>query len=275
MNRTAVAAITGAVALLLASCSSSSGTAVAGSSSSSAAAVSSASASSTSASSTPASSAPLASAPESSAAVSTGPASSAVESTPADSSAVGSSPAESSTSQSSAPASSAPVSSSTASGSLDAPTTAWFGAFCGGLTPFFGSLKQAQTKEKGIAQTDYAAQKALFVGLLRTGGTQLSGTGTKLKALPGPTFGEGSAFATKTVDVLGKAGPAFTAAAKKLAAASATKASVAAAAVTLTDQVKGVAGQISAVGVLDVPDSTKRELLELPACTKLQSTVQG
>ena len=35
------------------------------------------------------------------------------------------------------------------------------------------------------------------------------------------------------------------------------------------------AGAAREVGVLDIPESTKGKLLELPACSKLQSTVQG
>ncbi|MET3807053.1 hypothetical protein ABIB25_004075 [Nakamurella sp. UYEF19] len=265
MNRSTLIAVVGAAALLLASCSSTSSTAATSSSTSSPAAVSSV------ASSPPASSAPVSSAPESSA-----PVSSATESSAPASSAPESSAPESSAPASSAPESSAPVSSGgTGSGSLDAPTTAWFSAFCGGLTPFFVDIKDIKAKQAGIGATDYAGQQKLLGGFLQAASTYLTDTGTTLKGLPAPTFTGGSEFATKTVAFFGEAGPAFAAAAKKLAATPATKDALTAAAAEFGTQLKGVSAQIAGVGSLGIPEATKGQLLQVPACVKLQSTVTG
>lgn len=189
----------------------------------------------------------------------------------------------SSAAPSSAPASSvvpssvAPSSAPASSGSLDGATTAWFTAFCGGLTPVLRAEKDVKTKQPSIGATDYAAQRKLLVDFLTTAGPGVTDIAAKLKALPAPTFNRGVAFAAKVVAAFGKTGPSLTTGGRKLAAVDISKGTsgLSSAAPNLAADLASLGAPITAVGELDIPDSTKAALLMLPACAKLQSTVTG
>ncbi len=253
MKRTSslVAALTGA-ALLIASCSSTSGTATPGSSTSSsaAAAPSSVSSAASSASSSVASSEESTSAPAPS--ESSGP--------------VSSQSADSSVSES--------VPDTTVgneSGGLDAQSAAWFTAFCGGLAPVLTASGSLQTLGSSAGSDPTAAIKKL-VALFAALGTSMTKTAATLKTLPPPTFEGGDAFATKVVTAFGSAGPAITDEAKKIAADPSTLTSSMGG---LTDSMTKAVAPLEELGSLKLTPATQNAIENLPACAKVKSLSGG
>jgi hypothetical protein len=170
-----------------------------------------------------------------------------------------------------------PTGAAPSTGSLDPATTAWFTAFCGGLTPILAREKDLRSQEAALAKTDYAGQQRLLVDFLSSVGMQTTDIATGLRALPPPAFKSGSEFATKVVASFAHVGPLLSAGGKKLAAVdpSAGPSALSGATPDLTTQLAAIAAPITTVGGLDIPDSTKGALLALPACAKLQTTITG
>lgn len=274
MKRTTLmAALTGA-AVLLAGCSSTSGTATPASTSSSSAAATSSSAMSSMSSSM--------AAPSSAAAVSEAPSSDASASEPAgsaSSSEVASSPESSATE--SAPSAESTTSSSKAptttvgdqSEGLDVKSAAWFTEFCGGLQPL-GSIAKDAGAISGSDQT--AAQKAL-VNLYSKIGSSFTATAAKLKPLPAPTFSGGEAFATKVVAALETSGPTFSADAKKLAAIDVKKdpSAFSKAIEGISKDLGTATGPLNDLNSLKLTPQTQASFEKLPACAKLKSAATG
>ena len=275
MKRTTLmAALTGA-AVLLAGCSSTSGTATPASTSSSSAAATSSSAMSSMSSSM---------APSSSAAVSEAPSSDASSSAPessASSSEVASGPestgAESSDSETASSTSSSSKAPTTTVGDssegLDVKSAAWFTEFCGGLQPL-GSIAQDAGAISGSDQA--AAQKAL-VNLYDKIGSSFTATAAKLKPLPPPSFSGGDAFATKVVKALETSGPTFSADAKKLAAIDVKKdpAAFSKAIEGISKDLGTATGPLNDLNSLKLTPQTQAAFEKLPACAKLKSAATG
>lgn len=273
MKRTTLmAALTGA-AVLLAGCSSTSGTATPASTSS--AAVTSSSSMSSSAMSSamaPASQAPASSAaasvtePSSSAPASDAPSSEATMSSEDTASSAASTLSSASTSK-------APTTVGNTSGGLDVASAAWFSAFCGGLQPVADIAKDAG-KITGSDQT--AAQKSL-VNLYSKIGSSFTATAAKLKPLPPPTFSGGEAFATKVVSALGSSGPTFSANAKKLAAIDVKKdpAAFGKALEGVSKDLGAATGPLTDLNSLKLTPQTQAAYEKLPACAKLKAGATG
>lgn len=267
MKRTILmAALTGA-AVLLAGCSSTSGTATpATSSSSSAAATSSSAMSSASSSMAPASSASMS--PASSASSSEAPASSP------ESSASSSETASSSLSSSSSgdtSSSSAPPTTTVGDQTegLDAQTKAWFTTFCEGTEPV---LTGAKSLTDMGGSSDSAASEKKLVSLFETLGTTMTKTSAKLKNLPAPTFSGGAAFAGKVVTAYGSAGPQLTAAAKKIAA---DPSSLQSASGALTTELEKAVAPLQDLGSLKLTAATQAGIEKIPACAAVQKAATG
>lgn len=284
MKRTTLmAALTGA-AVLLAGCSSTSGTAAPASSSGAAVTSSSSMSSSAmtsgsmSSSMAPASQASSSEAPASSAAASiTEPANSAPASGAPSSAATTSSEDSSSDTASSAAStpsvSKAPTTVGNTSGGLDVKSAAWFSEFCGGLQPVADIAKQAGS----IGGSDQAAAQKSLVSLYSKIGSSFTATAAKLKPLPAPTFSGGQAFATKVVSALGTSGPTFSADAKKLAAINVkTNPDAFAKALEGVSKDLGTAtGPLQDLNSLKLTPQTQAAYEKLPACAKLKAGVTG
>jgi hypothetical protein len=267
MKRISLMAALGA-AVLLAGCSSTSGTATANTSAStasSAPAVAS-SASQSSAPSSEAASSAASSAPASSAPVSSGPA------TSGSTAASAASPSGQDTSSSKTAATTVGDS----SGSLDAASAAWFSTFCTGFTPVVTLGKSAGSSIAAQA-TNPAKAQAAIVDLYQTFGRSFTDTAAKLKDLAPPTFNGGPAFASKVVTALQTAGPVFTANAAKLKAIDVTKdpSSFSTALSGLSTTMTTALGPLQDLGSLKLTPQTQAAFEALPACAKLKTASGG
>jgi hypothetical protein len=267
MKRISLMAALGA-AVLLAGCSSTSGTATANTSAStasSAPAVAS-SASQSSAPSSEAASSAASSAPASSAPVSSGPA------TSGSTAASAASPSGQDTSSSKTAATTVGDS----SGSLDAASAAWFSTFCTGFTPVVTLGKSAGSSIAAQATNPAKAQGAI-VDLYQTFGRSFTDTAAKLKDLAPPTFNGGPAFASKVVTALQTAGPVFTANAAKLKAIDVTKdpSSFSTALSGLSTTMTTALGPLQDLGSLKLTPQTQAAFEALPACAKLKTASGG
>ena len=281
MKRTTLmAALTGAT-VLLAGCSSTSGTAAPASTSSatSAASVSSSSMSSAMAAASQASSS---GAPSSSAAASiTEPSTSAASSETASSDTASSEATTSSDDSSSGTASSASSTSSSSklptttvgnnSAGLDAQSAAWLSAFCTGFTPIVGQTKTTATS---LASSDPTKIKAGLVKLYGSFGSIFNDTAAKLKPLDPPSFSGGSAFATKLITALEKSAPIFLADAKRVSAidAKTNSAAIVKEASALPKALQEAAAPLDELDALKLTPQTEAAFEKLPACAKLNST---
>ncbi len=270
MKRTTLmAGLTGA-AVLIAGCSSTSGTAAPASSAASAAASAVATSSSTM-SSMSESMAPTSMASSSMAPSSMAPSSMASSSmAPTSSEASSSEAPTSSEASSSASSSKAPVTTvGNTSGGLDPQSAAWLSTFCGGLKP----LADVAKNTSGLGGTDTTAVQKTLVNLYSSIGSSFTSTAAKLKPLPAPTFSGGQAFATKVVSALGTAGPTFTANAKKLAAIDVKK-NPTAFAKELQNGSKDLTtatGPLNDLNSLKLTAQTEAAIEKLPACAALKA----
>lgn len=267
MKRISLMATLGA-AVLLAGCSSTSGTAVANTSAAIASSATSSVVSSAPAvvSSAPVSAAPVSAAPVSGAPGSSGPAGS---SSPEPSGAVPSGDSASS-------GKAAPTTVGDANRSLDAPSAAWFSTFCGGFAPVVTLAQTAGTSIAAQAGDPTKAQTAI-VNLYSSFGTAFTDTASKLKSLPPPTFDGGPAFATKVVTALQKAGPAFTTNAAKIKALDVTKdpAAFGTAMSSLSSDMTSALAPLQDLGSLKLTAQTQSAFEALPACAKLKAAAGG
>jgi hypothetical protein len=160
--------------------------------------------------------------------------------------------------------------------SLDAASAAWFSTFCGGFAPV---VTLAQTAGSSIAAQagDPAKAQAAIVDLYSSFGSAFTGTASKLKGLPPPTFDGGPAFATKVVTALQTAGPAFTADAKKIKALDVTKdpSSFSTALAGLSGDMTSALAPMQDLGSLKLTAQTQSAFEALPACAKLKAAVGG
>ena len=269
MKRTTLmAALTGA-AVLLAGCSSTSGTAAPASTSSSA----TSSATVMSSSSAPASAASSMSAPVSPAASGSAPASQPASSEMTSSGTASSDTASSETASSEgAAATNTPVSTSTvgdATGALDAPSTAWFSAFCGGVAPIVTGATSL-TSLSGSASS--AASQKKIATLFTTMGTSLTKTAADLKALPAPTFAGGAAFAARVEAAFAKAGPALAAGGKKITA---DPSQADATASGLADSMTAAVAPLQDLDSLKLTPATQAAIEKIPACATVAKAATG
>ena len=256
MKRTTwIAALTGA-ALLLAGCSSKSGTATPASSTPSVASSTSAASSSAPAASSTASSAPASSEAASSAPASSEAASSAPESSAAGGDTAASSPQVTKTLG------------DTSTG-LDAQSTVWFTAFCGGLAPV---VQISSSLSATGGSTDTAAEEKKLITLFGTLGTTMTTTASTLKKLPPPTFNGGAEFATKVETAFGTAGPAISAEAKKIAT---DPASLATSMTGLSDSLTKAVQPLDDLSSLQLTPQTQAAIEAIPACAKAKSLSGG
>ena len=267
MKRTSLLAAVLGAGLLLAGCSSTSGTATANSSAATSAPAA--------ASSAPASAAAPSSDSSSSSAADSG---SAMASGSADqsSSADASGSSEASGSSSASDLTTAPTTTvGDDSSSLDAPTSAWFTAFCSGFTPVVDLT--SDTSALTSAATDPAKGQKVLVDFYNKIGMAFTDTSAKLKSLPAPTFDGGPAFATKVVTALGKAGPTFTDTAKKLAAVDVTKdpSAFASAVSGLSTSMTTALQPLQDLGSLKMTPQTMAGFEALPACAALKAKAGG
>ncbi len=150
---------------------------------------------------------------------------------------------------------------------LDAQSTAWFTAFCGGMSPV---LELSQSV--GSAGTGSAAAQKKVVTLFGTLGSSLTRTAATLKSLPPPTFTGGPAFATKVITAFGASGPAITNEAKKIAA---DPSSLTSSMGGLTDSLTTAVQPLEELGTLKLTPQTQAAIEALPACAKVQSLAGG
>lgn len=267
MKRISLMAALGA-AVLLAGCSSTSGTATANTSASTA---------SSAASSAPAvaSSASQSSAPSSEAA-SSAASSAPVSSGPATSGSTAASAASPSSGQDTSSSKTATTTVGDSSGSLDAASAAWFSTFCTGFTPVVTLGKSAGSSIAAQA-TNPAKAQAAIVDLYQTFGRSFTDTAAKLKDLAPPTFNGGPAFASKVVTALQTAGPVFTANAAKLKAIDVTKdpSSFSTALSGLSTTMTTALGPLQDLGSLKLTPQTQAAFEALPACAKLKTASGG
>lgn len=264
MKRTTLmAALTGA-AVLLAGCSSTSGTAAPASSSSAGVTSSSAmSSSAMSSSMAPASQPASSEAPGSSAAASvTEPSSSAPASDAPSSEATMSSEDTASSAASTPSASKAPTTVGNTSGGLDVKSAAWFSTFCGGVAPFLDGAKSLT--KLNSAKTTKPQQ---VVDVLDAMGGSLTKTAASLKQLPAPEFNGGEAFASKTVQAFAAVGPQLTSAARKIEA---NPSSGQSAMTALGGALTKAAGPLTELNSLKLTAATQTAILKLPACAAMQ-----
>lgn len=268
MKRISLMAALGA-AVLLAGCSSTSGTATANTSASTA---SSAPAVASSASQSSAPSSEAASSAASSAPVSSGP----VSSGPATSGSTAASAASPSSGQDTSSSKTATTTVGDSSGSLDAASAAWFSTFCTGFTPVVTLGKSAGSSIAAQA-TNPAKAQAAIVDLYQTFGRSFTDTAAKLKDLAPPTFNGGPAFASKVVTALQTAGPVFTANAAKLKAIDVTKdpSSFSTALSGLSTTMTTALGPLQDLGSLKLTPQTQAAFEALPACAKLKTASGG
>lgn len=257
MKRISLTAALGA-ALLLAGCSSTSGTATANTSS------------------TVSSTAPSTSSSPDSPAVSAGssvsaPAGSAASSAPESS---GGAVASSGVADSSSRSPATTVGDSNTS--LDAQSAAWLSTFCGGFAPVI-ALGQDASASISAQGTAPAKVQSAIVTLYQALGQAFTETASKLKDLPPPTFDGGPAFATKVVTGLESAGPVFTANATKFKAIDISKDPSA-----FTGAVSGLAASMTTamaplgdLGSLKLTPQTRAAFEALPACAKLKAAAGG
>ncbi|QNK82707.1 hypothetical protein [Nakamurella sp. PAMC28650] len=267
MKRISLMAALGA-AVLLAGCSSTSGTATANTSASTA---------SSAASSAPAvaSSASQSSAPSSEAA-SSAASGAPVSSGPATSGSTAASAASPSSGQDTSSSKTATTTVGDSSGSLDAASAAWFSTFCGGFTPVV-TLAQSAGSSIAAQATNPAKAQAAIVDLYQTFGRSFTDTAAKLKDLAPPTFNGGPAFASKVVTALQTAGPVFTANAAKLKAIDVTKdpSSFSTALSGLSTTMTTALGPLQDLGSLKLTPQTQAAFEALPACAKLKTASGG
>ncbi len=266
-----MAAVTGA-AVLLAGCSSTSGTAASATpSTSNAAATSSSSMSSSSMSSSmaPASSMSSSMAPVSSMASSEEPTSSPEQS--ASSSGTASSSVSVASSEDTGSSTSTPPTTTVGNqkAGLDETSTKWFDAFCTGVAPVVTGGKEL-TK---MSSSSSAATQKKTLELFETLGTSLTKTSDTLKGLPAPTFSGGDAFAAKVVKAFGTAGPALSAAAKKIAASPSTP--DASAMSSLTESLEKATAPLNDLGSLKLTAATQADFLKIPSCAAVQKAATG
>jgi hypothetical protein len=94
---------------------------------------------------------------------------------------------------------------------LDAPTQAWFAAFCTGLDPVV-QLAQSGFDPGSLSETDLPTA----VAGLTTAGAAFTATGAALAALPAPTFEGGAEVADTVVQGLNQGGGQMSASAAAL-----------------------------------------------------------
>jgi hypothetical protein len=178
---------------------------------------------------------------------------------------------EPSVSESSVPGSAPDTTVGDASGGLDAQSADWFTAFCGGLAPALTASGSLTALGSGAASDPTAAVKKLVVvfGAL---GASMTKTAATLKDMSPPTFPGGKDFASKVVAAFAAEGPAITAAAKKIAA---DPSSLASSAGGLSDLMAKAVGPGEDLSALKLTAATQNAIKQLPACAKVMSLAGG
>ena len=246
---TLIAALTGA-AVLLAGCSSTSGTATAVSSTSTV---------------------PSSAVPSSPVTPSQATSSEVLSSATAPASVGTSGPSVRGSAEPAAPRSAPATTVGDASGALDEQSRQWFTVFCGGLAPALTASGSLSELGSGAASDRTAMVKKLVV-LFSALGASMTKTAAALEGMPPPTFTGGKDFATKVVAAFGAEGPALAAAAKKIAADPADLASSAGALSDLATKAMGSGEDLSS---LKITPATENAIKNLPACAKVMSRAGG
>jgi hypothetical protein len=147
-------------------------------------------------------------------------------------------------------------------GSLDGATTDWFTSFCTNLGPAMTSMTGMGTAMTGDPKE---GQKTIADAFDKVGDA-FSKTAADLSALPPPTIEHGDEIATKIIAAMGKAGPAYKAAAEKVRAATVTSSED-------LQKVLSEAGQAAEsalgdfdMGNYDLDPALQAQIKEIPAC---------
>jgi len=155
---------------------------------------------------------------------------------------------------------------------LDAPTSAWFGAFCTGFTPVL-TLTSSEESISAQASDPVKGQQAL-VDFYRVAGTASSTTATALAGLAPPSFTGGPAYAAKVQAALAATGSSFVVLAVKLAAVDVSKnpQDLKTALAGVGPSMTTALAPLTDLASFQLNAATLRGLAKLPACAKIAAT---
>lgn len=143
---------------------------------------------------------------------------------------------------------------------LDQQSTAWLSAFCTDLGPIITSGNQLSK----LTSSSTPAQQQKTLRLYQSLGTTLTQAADTLEDLPAPTFQGGKAWAGEAITAFGKAGPAMTAATRKLAGS--TPISGPTGVSNLTESLKKASAPLADIGSYTLTEPTRADLLKIPTC---------
>lgn len=168
-----------------------------------------------------------------------------------------------------------PTTTETISGSLDAQSKAWFGTFCGGVTPILTSGLSMVTAGMGGAGDDPAKAKQTMVAGLNSMADSLSDLGSELQGQQPPTIEHGDQIAAQIAAGITDAAPKLRQAAQQLDATTVSTSDELNAAMDKVSDV--MADGMDAIGAqgYELSDSLQQELQTLPACAPLYSFGQS
>ncbi len=143
---------------------------------------------------------------------------------------------------------------------LDQQSTAWLSAFCTALAPVITSGSQLSK----LTSSSTAADRNKTVQMYQTLGATLTEVAATLEDLPVPTFDGGTALASKVITGFRAAGPAVTAATKKIATSPpiAGESGVTA----LTDSLRTASAPLDDIGSMTLTQPTRADFLTIPSC---------
>jgi hypothetical protein len=143
---------------------------------------------------------------------------------------------------------------------LDQQSTAWLSALCTDLGPIISSGNELSK----LASSSTPAQQQKTLRLYQTLGTTLTQAAATLKDLPAPTFNGGKAWAGEAITAFGEAGPAITAATRKLADSSPTSGPTGVS--NLIESLKKASAPLTDIGSYTLTEPTRADLLKIPTC---------
>jgi hypothetical protein len=143
---------------------------------------------------------------------------------------------------------------------LDQTSTEWLSAFCVSLGPVISSGSQLSK----LTSSSTAAERHRTVQMYETLGATLTTVAATLEDLPAPTFEGGTALAGKVITAYSTAGPAVTAATKRIAASPPVAGTSGVTA--LTDSLRDASAPLEDIGSLTMTQPTRADLLTIPSC---------
>ncbi len=153
---------------------------------------------------------------------------------------------------------------------IDAPTEAWFDAYCTGLAPL--TDMDSLSSDISAAGTDLTQIQSVIVTKVGALGTALTSTSTTLSTMPPPTFSGGDTLAGTVIAKLADSGSKITSSVAEVQAVNAT-ADPTALQTALTDlqtSLTSVSDSVSDVGSgANLTLDQKAELSKIPSCAAL------